>query len=248
MLNKLDSPVALLNMLGRVVMSGGIWFIQSPLVLIVFSYALLICQFTIPGDYSYLFHTQYTIKGIHFPLNNFFIFCTFIFFFLLPYLFNKFVYKKDGASVGLCLPPKKLQAIFLSLGVLAVLMPVIIYLSSLKSFHHYYDLDHPSTLHFLYLITVIGPLYYFFEEFYFRGFLLMNLQSRLGWHSYWITDIIFVMAHFTKLPQEVMYALFAGILLAFLTLRTKSILPAMFVHYCLGVTMLLGTNYWSVWR
>jgi membrane protease YdiL (CAAX protease family) len=215
-------------------------FVYSAPILICLGLTLLFLEFIIPSEYFILFNQSYNGKTL--PCLVFFIFATILFFFLLPTLLCTFFYKEKLTHIGFALPVKKIETAILMLLALLLMVPIILWLAKQHSFQHYYSFNKPSTAKLAFLILVIFPIYYICEEFFFRGFLLINLWKRMRWHSLWITDILFTFAHIAKPLLEIVIALPAGIILALLTLRLKSIYPAMVVHYVLGVTMILAVN------
>ena len=88
---------------------------------------------------------------------------------------------------------------------------------------------------FILVQLLILPPYYFCEEFFFRGFMFMGLWKKINWHSFWVTDIIFFYSHLGKPPLELIFALPVGIVLNYITLRTKSVYPAIIVHCIAGI-------------
>lgn len=216
-------------------------FFNSAFILVFVSYILLYCSFIIPFTYAYWFKLPYDNK--EYNCNFYFLACISIIYFIIPTLITKFLYKRSLAEVGIAFPKKMGEAYLFGILILVILLPGIIYFSGLPKFQHYYWLGQPSIYKWLFFALFAGPAYYTFEEYFFRGFLLFNLWEKVGWHGYWITDLMFALAHFSKPDLEILYALPTGILLAFLALRTRSIWPGVIVHYCMGIAMLLGTNH-----
>lgn len=190
------------------------------------------------SNYFGIFDTQ------KLPTLIFFIFYTSICFFILPLFLNKLTFKENLKDIGLTLPQHKIKAIFLILVSLLLLVPWMVYFASKAQFQGY-SLGSPGPLKFFFIVGVLFPIYYFVEEFFFRGFLFISLWKRVGWHSYWITDIIFTLAHLGKPPLEVLLCIPVSIILSFITLSTKSIYPAMIVHSILGILLTcLVTFHW----
>lgn len=74
-------------------------------------------------------------------------------------------------------------------------------------------------------------------EFFFRGFLLFGLYRKFGYNALWISAIPYVMIHFNKPLTETLGALVAGIVLGWLALRAKTVLPGIFLHGGIAITM-----------
>ena len=81
------------------------------------------------------------------------------------------------------------------------------------------------------------PLYYFSEEFFFRGFLFLLLWKKVRWHSFWITDILFAAAHILKPGLEILLCIPASVIFNVLTLYSRSIVPALMVHLIVGMSL-----------
>lgn len=237
-LERYKFPKSLQNLSGSAVTSLRC----SSLLLLCIALTLLFCEIVaIPILFQHLTHIRYAAKNLwHF---GFFQLCTIVFFLFIPLFINQIFYKEKTSDLGLAIPVKKMQGIIFTAIAFIVTLPLILFAVKLKFFQIFYTLHHPSSEKLAIIIFVFMPLYYFCEEFFFRGFLFLNLWRRVGWHSFWITDIIFVWAHVAKPPLEMLIALPAGIVFAWLTLKTRSIFPSMIVHYSLGVTMQLLVNH-----
>lgn len=216
-------------------------FFKSSLVLVSISLLLFLLEFFIPLEYSML--TNRLFNGKELINLIFFIFCSFLFFFMIPILLTKYLYQKKLSELGLWLPKNKIIPLLLTAIGLALLIPAILSIARFPQVQSYYSLNHVGFIKFLFIIFIIFPLYYLFEEFFFRGFIFLNLYSKIGKHAYWISDLIFTFAHANKPYSEIVLALPAGIIFAYITLKTKSIYPSMFVHYCMGVSLLVYVNH-----
>ena len=84
---------------------------------------------------------------------------------------------------------------------------------------------------------VLFPFYYIGEECFFRGFLFLGLWRRVRWHSFWITDVLFTLAHIGKPGLEILLCIPASIIFNCLTLFTRSIVPAVIVHTIMGIML-----------
>lgn len=216
-------------------------FLQSSGLLIIITLFLLLFEFSIPALFFKLSGKIYESQNFFHLI--FFISASFVFLFLIPIILNKFIYRKTLSSIGLTMPLKKNETFIFILVAFAILIPTIVFLTQQHQALSYYSFHKQSVGKLIFVIVTIFPLYYFFEEFFFRGFLLFNLWGKIRWHSLWVTDIIFTLAHLTKPLMEILIALPAGIILAFLTLRTKSIYPSVVVHYTLGTLLILIVNH-----
>jgi len=156
--------------------------------------------------------------------------------FVLPALVIKLIFDKPLSSFGLCLPNKLSEAIKLSTAAILTSLPVMFFLSSQTTFQEYYTFKQSFGL---FLLISIGPggLYYFSEEFIFRGILFFGLWDRLKLHSFWIAGLIFALFHIGKPSGEVLVAFFLGLMFSYLSFKTKSFLPAVVVHMTLAFVL-----------
>ena len=120
-----------------------------------------------------------------------------------------------------------------------VMIPLIIWASSFGSFQAQYPFYEDAVrggLHFWlyaagYWVQFLGV------EAFFRGFLTFGLFPRFGWNAVVIMTIPYVMIHFPKPMPEAFAAIFAGLILGTLALRSRSFVPGVFVHVAVAVTM-----------
>ncbi len=167
-------------------------------------------------------------------------------FLIIPLIINRLLIKKSLSYFGLTYPAHTISATLYTLGTLALLMPFIALMAKQPSIQQFYMPADKSMARFVIIQLTLLPIYYFAEEFFFRGFLFLGLWKKIGWHSYWITEYIFIIAHFGKPGLEIFLSIPAGVILSSLTLRTKSVYPAIFVHYIMGVTLNVLVTYYFV--
>jgi len=74
-------------------------------------------------------------------------------------------------------------------------------------------------------------------EFFFRGFLLGACKRQLGSNAIFVMMLPYLMFHFPKLWLEASGALFFGLFLGMLALRSRSIWGGVIVHVCIAVSM-----------
>lgn len=156
-------------------------------------------------------------------------------FVIIPLLVNKFIFRRTAADIGLKLPRDKIRGILLTCLALAISLPIFMILIRQPSIKHFYSFGAMSIFFLVGVQLFTFPLYYFAEEFFFRGFVFLNLWDRIGWHSFWFSEILFVLVHIGKPPLEVAVSAPVSVLLNYITLRTRSIYPALFVHMCIGL-------------
>lgn len=212
---------------------------SSTAVLIIFSLIYFFQQVKIPQIYAKYFGV-YDPHQI--PVFLFFVLYTWMWFLLLPALTNKFIYRENLKEMGLVFPERKWFAAALILVALCLMVPWIIYFTQLPSFE-VYSLHGLSNFQFIVMNFILFPGFYLGEEFFFRGFLFLGLWKRIGWHSFWLTDIIFTLVHFGKPPLEILLCIPASIIFNALTLWTRSIFPAVLVHSTMGIVMSVFVTY-----
>ena len=74
-------------------------------------------------------------------------------------------------------------------------------------------------------------------EFFFRGFLVHGTRHRLGIYSIFVMTVPYCMIHFGKPLPETFAAIAAGVILGFMSLKTRSIWLGAALHICVAVSM-----------
>jgi membrane protease YdiL (CAAX protease family) len=74
-------------------------------------------------------------------------------------------------------------------------------------------------------------------EFFFRGFMVHGMKHRFGIYSVLVMTIPYCMIHFGKPLPETIAAIVAGIVLGTLSLKSRSILLGVCIHYSVGLMM-----------
>ena len=74
-------------------------------------------------------------------------------------------------------------------------------------------------------------------EFFFRGFLLQGLRRSFGHAAVFVMIVPYCMIHFSKPLPETLGAIFAGLVLGTIAMRTRSIWGGVFIHVGVAVTM-----------
>ena len=78
---------------------------------------------------------------------------------------------------------------------------------------------------------------FFALEFFFRGFMLFLLRRAFGANAIFVMIVPYCMIHFHKPVPEVVGAIFAGIILGTLALRTRSIWCGVLIHISVAWSM-----------
>lgn len=207
---------------------------MSVVSLFLFSYVLIACEMMVP--YSLLQHVGALTNSMPLYTSMCLLLTMFFFAFLIPLLWSRYIYKEDIKELGLRLPENKKMALFYIVLALTLLVPWIVYFSRFNEFS-FYSLAGLTQREILIRQLFFTPLYYIFEEFFFRGFLFISFYKRVGYHSFWITDILFTFAHFGKPGLEIIMCIPASIVFNFITMKTRSIYPAIIVHGSLGLLL-----------
>lgn len=152
-------------------------------------------------------------------------------FFILGVLIIKFVLKEKVKDFGLQIGDYKTGLKF-SFIFLFVMIVLIWFVSSTPSFAEKYPhlSDAKSNWNVL-LIYEFGMLLYMFAwEFIWRGFTLFGLEKKFGYYAVLIQMIPFVILHNGKPFLETFGAIFGGIALGILALRTRSFYYCVITH------------------
>ena len=165
---------------------------------------------------------------------------------VIPLLVNKYVLRSSAHEMGLQIPKNKISAILLTLAALAVSIPAFLNLIQQPSIKQFYTFGPCNIYFFISFQIFVFPVYYFAEELFFRGFVFLNLWKRIGWHSYWFGEFLFAIAHLGKPPLEIIISIPVGVLLNYITLRSRSVLPAFIVHTLIGMLIFTLINIRSV--
>jgi membrane protease YdiL (CAAX protease family) len=87
-------------------------------------------------------------------------------------------------------------------------------------------------------------LQFFSLEFFFRGFMVHGLKHRFGYYTVFVMCVPYCMIHFHKPLPEALAAIIAGVILGTLSLKSRSILLGVAIHYSVAITMDLA----ALWR
>jgi membrane protease YdiL (CAAX protease family) len=171
--------------------------------MIAFSFITIWFLFDAPHIYSVLFryHQEQNFRSIYFLF--FFIGYSCSLFFVIPALISQFIYQEKLKELGLIMPHNKTKAIILMIVAELILIPAILFIGKQQSVQTYYSFINNSSTALISAQFVGYIFYYFCEEFFFRGFLFLRLWRKIGWHAFWIVDILFVFCHLFKPLWEI---------------------------------------------
>ena len=174
--------------------------------------------------------------------------CILVFFyFIIPALTIKLIFKENFSDYGL-----KWKGAFkdyhLYVIMLLVMIPLVIYFSSTKSFQERYPFLNVSDTKVLatqlWKWEMMYCLQFFALEFFFRGFVLFGLKKRVGFYAVFIMTIPYCMIHFGKPMPETIAAIAAGIVLGCMALKNKSVYLGFLIHVSVG----LGMDIAALWQ
>lgn len=121
-----------------------------------------------------------------------------------------------------------------------LILPAIWLVSQRADFQQTYPFfkptEGPLEKNFL-LFEIVYCSQFFAIEYFFRGFMVLGLKSRIGIASVLVMLAPYCMIHYYKPFPEAMGAIGAGLVLGVLSYRTGTILYGWFLHYAVALTM-----------
>ncbi len=124
-------------------------------------------------------------------------------------------------------------------GLLLLAVPVVAYAAYQPELARFYPFD-PSareSLGNLVRWELVYGVQFLALEFFFRGFLLFALEPRLGLNSVFVMAVPYCMIHYRKSWPESIAAVLGGIVLGYVTLKTRSVLGGVLIHWGIAITM-----------
>lgn len=168
---------------------------------------------------------------------------SFVFFFLVPAILVRAVFRKSLADYGLALGDWKFGLAFVALS--AIVLPLPVYLSAgSPDFLEAYPLwrGAGAGMASFTLWTFLYLFYYVGWEFFFRGFMQFSLVGRMApFLIIMMQTLPSTIIHIGKPEGETAAAIVGGIVFGAVALRTKSILYPLIVHWYLGALTELFT-------
>jgi len=161
------------------------------------------------------------------------------FYLIIPLFIIKVIFKDKLSAYGLS--PKGFFKNYKTYVVFFLFMvPLILLVSTTESFQYKYPFYNPKEESLWPNFIIWQCLYlvqFFALEFFFRGFMIHGLKKQFGFYSIFIMMIPYVMIHFQKPMPETIGAIFAGIVLGSLSLKSRSIWLGVAIHYSVAITM-----------
>ncbi|MCG8424676.1 MAG: CPBP family intramembrane metalloprotease [Proteobacteria bacterium] len=120
-----------------------------------------------------------------------------------------------------------------------LVFPVVVIAAQNESFYRtypFYKWSNRSSFDFL-AWQGLYALQFLSLEFFFRGFMLRGLGRAMGSKAIFVMIVPYCMIHFGKPLAETLGAIFAGIILGTLAMRTRSMWGGVVIHIGVAVTM-----------
>ena len=119
------------------------------------------------------------------------------------------------------------------------ILPVIVIASYTKAFQDTYPFYKLCARSWADLVAweLLYAVSFLALEFFFRGFMLFGLRRTFGAYAIFVMIVPYCMIHFHKPVAEVTGAIFAGVILGTLALRTRSIWCGVLIHVSVAITM-----------
>ncbi len=158
---------------------------------------------------------------------------------LFPALMIKFVFHEPLSLYGVRLGDWQL-----GLKAFLLLAPVMVALtfpcSRMRSFTAQYPLYQGvgASLSNFVFYSFLYVAYYLGWEFFFRGYMQFGLGKRLGdWNAILVQTLASCLVHIGKPDTEIFSSILGGIVWGMVTFRTQSLLPALLLHWLLGICL-----------
>lgn len=164
---------------------------------------------------------------------------------LVPMLFVKLVLREKLGDYGI-----KLKTAFsfwwIYVAMYLIILPCVLFVSSEDSFQSTYpffrpdDVGEPNSQAYwnrFWIWECFYALQFVSLEFFFRGFMLHGTRRVLGVSSIFVMSIPYCMIHFGKPMPETLGAIIAGVVLGFMSLKTRSIWMGAATHISVALTM-----------
>ena len=163
-----------------------------------------------------------------------------VFYLAVPVIIIKCWFKERLTDYGV-----KLKGAFkdywLYIVMLLIMLPLVFHFSKTVSFQERYPFYKPATGEPLFPRFIVWEVFYFLHflavEFFFRGFMVHGTKKRFGYYSVFVMMIPYCMVHFGKPFPETMAAIVAGLVLGTLSLKSRSIMLGVAIHYSVAITM-----------
>jgi len=164
-----------------------------------------------------------------------------IFFYLiLPGICIKWVFRENFTDYGVNFKGAfKYYQLYVLM--LIIMVPLVIYFSASESFLKMYPFYKVAPSDNLFPKFFIWEFFYFLQffalEFLFRGFILHGTKHRFGFYAIFFMTVPYCMIHFGKPMPETIAAIIAGVILGYMSLKSRNIWMGVFVHCSVAFMM-----------
>ena len=210
----------------------GIFYLKNPEVAAKWLSGTPLSDF---GDWI-AFSSENNLPGL-----GWWVFIVSVFYFVLPALAIRFLYREKLADYGL---KGSIEPGFAKLlaACVAVMLPLTYWMSLTDGFAAKYPfLKIYNGEPYIGQTLLIWELMYFVQffglEFFFRGFLVHSLKRSMGLYSIFVMTVPYCMIHFSKPPVETLAAIAAGVFLGWLSYKNGSIWLGMILHCTVALSM-----------
>jgi len=241
------------SFVGKVV-DANVWDRRPAIVLMVVALCLLMLHYlkNYPAFYVvlnfWLTHivenTEITIKSFRretfYPLlvQGWWTFWHLITFVLIPIITIKFVLKESlkeyGLGFGKLNEDKKWY--FLLVAPILCFVVIVSFREDFTNHYPFYKLAYRSWTDFI-AWEILYLFQFFCVEFFFRGFIVQACRPVLGVNAIFIMIVPYMMIHLPKPWLEATGAIFFGLFLGVLALRSRSIWGGVLVHITIALSM-----------
>ena len=163
-----------------------------------------------------------------------------IFYLAVPIIAIKLIFHEKLSDYGFRIGNvKKDYGIYLVM--MIIMIPLVYLMSRTHSFQQRYPFYNLKPGESLYPNFWLWEAMYFLQfigvEFFFRGFMLHGTKRQFGFYSVLFMVVPYCMIHFGKPMPETFAAIIAGLALGTLSLKSKSIVPGILIHYSVAIAM-----------
>ncbi|MDY6970539.1 MAG: CPBP family intramembrane glutamic endopeptidase [Spirochaetota bacterium] len=220
MQNRIDRRIIIAFLLFTFVLISLKYFGKGPAFYLLFGNTFH--SFPYPRIYSHLYWALFRI----------------ICYFVIPAVIIKYLYKENLSDYGLRID-RSPKILFLYLVMFFAVFPFVYAASQNPGFIRTYPFYKYAAQSWNQLIIWESAyaLQFFSLEFFFRGFILYTFARYIGAYAIFFMSVPYTMIHFQKPFPETLGAIFAGVFLGTLALRTRSIFGGVIIHIAVAWSM-----------
>jgi membrane protease YdiL (CAAX protease family) len=167
--------------------------------------------------------------------------CRILFYLIIPMIVISLLLKKPQSEFGWRMSNDLLKDVKIFAVFFCFMLPLVYMVSTQDSFLGKYPFYRLSSTGDIWPNLIIWEAFYFLQfvslEFFFRGFMVHGLKQDLGDYSVLFMVIPYCMIHFQKPFLETIGAIFAGLILGYLSLRKNSIATGIALHFGVAIAM-----------